>query len=396
MAIEERPIRECAESEEPATSCNEQQRAIELCGKLFETFSLTAKNGIITTKKTKSVLVHTASNVKPKEAEWLVSGYIPRGSITTIAGDGGVGKTSVWCNLVASVTTGKPPFLLGNSDGFDTDPSEPEDVLVLSAEDSWTHTLYQRLKANGADMHRVHYISPSDEGFEDLTFDSDILHSAIMECKPSLVVFDPLQAFIAKGAKMAERNTMRKCMAPLIGLGENHGVTSIIIAHANKASGVWGRKRIADSADIWDASRSVMMVGETPDRSVRYISQEKSNYGKLEDTVLFALEDCVPTFKGTTDKRDREYIQAESREKSIRPAVDAAAEFIKDTLEEHNGIMDVAELDDMAKAYGISKNSMNNAKATLRRDNEIRTSSVGFGKDKKHTISLTGFQKPIE
>ena len=36
----------------------------------------------------------------------------------------------------------------------------------------------------------------------------------------------------------------------------------LIIEHANKQSGVWGRKRIADSADIWDISRSVIMAGK--------------------------------------------------------------------------------------------------------------------------------------
>lgn len=392
MAIEERPIRECAESKESAPQHDEQQRAAELCGELTKRYDLTVKNGIIVPKTQKSILVHTAADITPKEIEWLIPGYIPRGSISTIAGDGGSGKTSAWCNLVAGVTTGKPPFLLGNSDGFDTGPSDPEDVLVLSAEDSWTHTLYQRLKANGADMNRVHYISPSDDGFEDLTFDSDILHSVIMECKPSLVVFDPLQAFIAKGAKMAERNTMRKCMAPLIGLGENYGITSIIIAHANKQSGVWGRKRIADSADIWDASRSVMMVGETQEPGVRYISHEKSNYGKRKKTVLFTLEDCVPTFNTYTDMRDREYVINEVHQRNARPSSDYAKDFILDTLHDHGGQMEVSELDGLSKALGISEHSVKDAKTSLKKEGSIRIWSVGF-KPKKYYISLTDLNK---
>ena len=60
--------------------------------------------------------------------------------------------------------------------------------------------------------------------------------------------------------RMGDRNAMRNCLAPLIGYGEKYGVTFLIVEHANKQSGVWGRKRIADSADIWDISRSVIMA----------------------------------------------------------------------------------------------------------------------------------------
>lgn len=48
-----------------------------------------------------------ASGVEIKEPEWLIPGYIPKYGITTIAGEGGVGKTSLWCSIVASITTGK-------------------------------------------------------------------------------------------------------------------------------------------------------------------------------------------------------------------------------------------------------------------------------------------------
>ena len=67
--------------------------------------------------------------------------------------------------------------------------------------------------------------------------------------------------------------------------------TFIIVVHVNKQSGVYGRKRIADSSDIWDASRSVLMLGETQEKGVRYLTQEKSNYGKLEKTALYTLND---------------------------------------------------------------------------------------------------------
>lgn len=48
--------------------------------------------------------------VEEKEAEWLVSQYIPKGCITILAGDGGGGKTTTWCGIAAAVSNGTKVF----------------------------------------------------------------------------------------------------------------------------------------------------------------------------------------------------------------------------------------------------------------------------------------------
>lgn len=349
----------------------------------------TTKNGIFTTAKPLTFGIDKASDVIIKEPEWLIPGYIPKYGITTIAGEGGVGKTSIWCSLVASITTGKQSFLLGGQIPFENDP---EDVLVLSAEDSWSYVLRCRLEACGADLDRIGFISPEDERFSDLNFNGDLLKGIIETNRPSVVVFDPLQQFVPENLRMGDRNSMRKCLSPLIGYGEQYKLTSIIIAHANKQSGVWGRKRIADSSDIWDASRSVLMVGNAAEDGVRYISPEKSNWGRLENTVLFTLEDCVPTFKCYSPKKDMDFIQADARERNIRPVVEDAKDFIIDTLKER-GQMEVSELNDLAKVTGFSKNAMRDAKEALKKEHATHTWSIGYGKDKKFFMALKDPEK---
>lgn len=336
--------------------------------------------------------VEKAGDVIIKEPEWLIPGYIPKYGITTIAGEGGVGKTSIWCSLVASITTGKQSFLLGGQIPFENDP---EDVLVLSAEDSWSYVLRRRLEACGADLDRIGFLSPEDERFVDLNFNGDLLKGIIETNRPSVIVFDPLQAFVPENLRMGDRNAMRKCFSPLIGYGEQYKLTPIIIAHANKQSGVWGRKRIADSSDIWDASRSVLMVGTTSEDGVRYISHEKSNWGRLGNTVLFTLEDCVPTFKCYSVKKDKDFIQADARERNIRPVVEDAKDFIIDTLKER-GQMEVSEMDELAKVTGISAHAMKEAKTALKKEHTTHTWSIGYGKDKKFYMSLKDPEKPAE
>ena len=48
------------------------------------------------------------SNVTPKKCEKLASGFLHRGEITLLCGDGGVGKGQFVAQIAKSLTTGKP------------------------------------------------------------------------------------------------------------------------------------------------------------------------------------------------------------------------------------------------------------------------------------------------
>lgn len=84
--------------------------------------------------------------VEEKEPEWLIPEYMPKNQITILAGDGGAGKTTIWCAIAASISSGKPSFLeYGNP--FERDPGK---VLFFSSEDSAEYTLKGRLRRAGA------------------------------------------------------------------------------------------------------------------------------------------------------------------------------------------------------------------------------------------------------
>ena len=139
------------------------------------------------------------------------------------------------------------------------------------------------------------------------------------------------------------------------------------------------------------------MTGTVPNSDgMRYISHEKSNWGKLQESVLFKLEDGTPIFQSYTKNKDREFVLMDSKFRNDAPvAADTAKDFIVATLEE-NGQMEVGELDELAKTVGISNNSLRNAKSELNREKTTRTWSIGYGKDKKFFITLTDTLKPNE
>lgn len=322
--------------------------------------------------------------VEEKEPEWLVTDYIPKGQITVLAGDGGSGKTTIWCSIAAAVSSGGPCFL--NQDNPFAKECLPGRVLFFSSEDSAEYTLKGRLRRSGAKLENVLSLDLADERFPEIKFNAPLLEELIKEYRPELVIFDPLQSYVPPDIQMGQRNAMRACLNPLIGLGEKYGTTFIIIVHTNKQVGLWGRKRIADSADIWDIARSVLIAGEAND-GLRYISQEKSNYGPLAQTVLFRLDSGKVEFEGYTDKKDKDYVTAATAATYQAPAREDAKTFILDYLKD--GEKETADLDGMMKAQGISGRTLERAKADLKKDGKIVYKHRGFGKDKKVYCKLS-------
>lgn len=324
-------------------------------------------------------------DIEEKEAEWLIANYIPKYQITTLAGDGGAGKTTIWCNIAAAVSSGKRSFMEEKIPEEFSD-TEPGVVLFFSSEDSFEYTLKKRLKSNNANLKNIHSISLKDERFAKVKFNSPFLEQLIAYYRPKLVIFDPIQSYLPADIQMGQRNAMRACLNPLIGLGEKYGTTFLIIVHANKQTGVYGRKRIADSADIWDISRSVLMVGDTSEKGIRYISHEKSNYGMTGDSVLFSIKNGQIENKGYSDKKDREFVGENSVMNCQQPQREDAKQFIIDFLT--NGEQEVAELDAMAKAQSISGHTLKNAKAELKKEGRIVYRNRGYGESKRYYISL--------
>lgn len=318
-----------------------------------------------------------------KEAHWLVPEYIPSGALTTMAGDGGSGKTSIWVNLAAAISSGRKCFFDPIPEGFDA--GEPQKVVFLSAEDSIEIVLKKRLRAAGANMSNVLTASLQDERFKELKFNSPLLKQMIEAVKPALVIFDPLQGFIPEGVNMGSRSDMRGLLSPLIGVGESTGTAFLLVVHTNKRQGCYGRNRIADSADIWDYSRSVLIVGKTPD-GTRYLSHEKSNYCEAGQTVLFDIEDGLPVFREHSSLHDCDFVRQSDFENREAPQRSEAEGFIFEFL--RSGKQPTAELDEAAKARGISRSSLARAKTKMKKDGAIGYKAEGFGQGKTWFIYL--------
>ncbi|MGF0019950.1 AAA family ATPase [Sporofaciens sp. SGI.106] len=330
--------------------------------------------------------IRVLKDMQEKEMDWLISDMIPRGQITILVGDGGCGKTSIWCALAAAISSGQQPFVLDGVMHKGCEGVEPEKVLFFSAEDSIEHVLIKRLKCNGANLENIISMDIANPQFSKVKFGSPYLGKLIEKYRPSLCIFDPIQAFLQPNIRMAERNAMRESLKVLLKYGEKYGTTFIIVVHSNKQSGVSGRKRMADSADIWDISRSVFMVGKTAEDGINYISHEKSNYGKLAKTVLFKILDGKVVFEGYSLKKDCDFVVEANAIIRQSPQRKKAKEFILTFLQD--GTKESSELENRAKEEGISANSLRFAKSDLKKEGMINISAVGF-REKKYYLTLT-------
>ncbi len=313
---------------------------------------------------------------------------MPEGQITLMAADGGVGKTSTWVNAVAAVSSGKRCML--DPPGHTRQPGK---VLFMTTEDSVRKKLKKKLRLAGANMANVltpDFVADKEGILRGLKFGTPEMDRIIKYIKPTLCVFDPVQGFVPPEINMGSRNAMRDCMAPLISLGEETGTTFLVVCHTNKRKGASGRDRIADSADLWDVSRSVIMAGFTEEQGVRYLSNEKNNYDKLQETILFTINaDGQAERTGTTWKRDRDY-QLEHTVSTSKPKLDDCKEWIFNELAVAGGRIKTKELDEKAQAAGYSVKTYKTAKTEMKNEGMIdfKPVTVGTGRNAREWYTV--------
>lgn len=325
------------------------------------------------TEEPEDIEAPTLEEYEEQEVEWLVDGYIPRGQITIFCGDGGVGKTSVWASVLADLSAGRPTIFDVMSGR--TPNREPMKLMFFSGEDTIENVIKKKLRAAKANMRNIRSISLSSKNFEKIVFGSKELENLYAKYKPDLCVFDPLQSFIGEKIKMVDRNAMRNKTRPLIEWGSLYGTATLLVMHTNKQSNVWARQRMADSADLWDIARSVLLMGEADGKGMKYISHEKSNYGSTSKTILFTNDTGLPVVYSTTDKKDRDFVLEASKKKNAEKdgsSLQEVCNFILSELSSRKEGMIASELDTLLKDIGYNSWSIRNAKQELKKANLIK------------------------
>ena len=324
------------------------------------------------------------ADVPLQNVDWLVPDLLPRGELSLLGADGGTGKGLWQAQLIACVTTGK------TSGFFPVPPAQTGKVLILAGEDDPGKVLKARLLAAGADMNRVLCLTADDyfqRTGQPLTLKDEALAKFAAKAGPLLLIVDPLQSFLPADVEMASRNQMRGALLPLRAIAAKQGCAVLIVMHSNKKQGVSGRARLADSSDIWDMARSVLMMGRAKNDGKIYLSHEKNSYARPQQTVLLHIDDVevegVKTaravFDGYTDKNDADFIE-ERRVRTAETRQDTRSAILNVLSESRLGSMPSNELRAaVLREIGCSDSTYNRVYSELVKSGEIAKHQINQG-----------------
>ncbi len=316
------------------------------------------------------LIVIRLSDVEPEEVRWLWDPYLPLGKITILEGDPGVGKTWLALNLAAIVTRGHP--FPSATDGVPRERREPANVVYMTAEDGLADTLRPRLDRAGADASRVFAITAvcstdpetGKQSEEPFTFDNlKELERVLMERAPSLVVVDPLQAYLGAGIDAHRANETRPVLAACARLAERHGCAFLLIRHLGKAPSGRAIYRGLGSIDFAAAARSVLLVGKDPNNPERRaVVHVKSSLAPMGPSIGFKLEQGELSWTGRSNLTAGDLLACDPspQEKS---ALEEACDFLKKELAK--GSRPFREVKEAAEDASVSLGTLKRAKKKL-------------------------------
>lgn len=301
-------------------------------------------------------------DVEGTKTEWLWYPYIPKGKITLLVADPGTGKTMLALQLMATLSKG----------GYIDDPNSifkgnfftESRSIYLTAEDGYSDTIKPRLEQMKplANFKNIAYIDDSEEP---IYFDSEILETHLKEYKPSLLVFDPVQAYLGEKVDMHRANEVRPKLKRLGDLAEKTNCAILLIMHMSKMSSNSALYRALGSIDFVGAARSVIQLVKNPEFDGQIaLCRTKTNLAPQSDSILFHIDLNAGglIFNGYSKKTADDFLSIRNISRES-PKKDRAEEFLCEILE--NGPMLKETIVKKAEAEGISKSTLENARRGL-------------------------------
>ncbi len=323
----------------------------------------------------RKLLTRNAAEISPRSVRWLWKNVIPLAACTIVAGHGGHGKSQLAISIAATISRG--------DDFPDGSPCEQGQVVIISAEDTAEEVIVPRLMAAKADLQMVQIFDAIQEKQSDgsvvmrpsLNLGSDIealgdLIAGLGDVR--LVIIDPLMAFM-NGVDTYKNSDARGIMAPLAKLAEKHNFAILFIQHLNKSTSQSSYARFTGSTGFLDAARAGFVVGHSPDNDgSRVLASVKSNWARDDTSFSYEIlsEDVVGECQdipfiewlGKSQFTAAEVIAFEVTSDKTS-AIEVACNFLEDLLA--NAPTDANKVYGLAREQGISKSTLDRAKAQL-------------------------------
>ncbi|MFC1758617.1 AAA family ATPase [Planctomycetota bacterium] len=297
------------------------------------------------------------SKIEAKPVEWLWSQRIALGKLSLLAGEPGLGKTFLSCDIMSRLSNG----------GLWPDGSFcPQcESAILTAEDGANDTIRPRLDAHGANVDFIHHIDGvgTDGNLLMPNLSDNLLQiDEWLNEHPNvrLLVIDPLSAFYGGKADTHKDASVRAVLGPVSNLADERNIAILGIAHLNKGQGK-SVNRVNGSIGIVAASRAAWLISKDPDdedSDRRLMLEVKNNLGKANG-LAYAIQDgrCVWEDGEVTISADEVGCSFETSPR------DEAIDWLQTRLAD--GPVEVKKLKKEASVDGIAERTLKRAKKEL-------------------------------
>jgi energy-coupling factor transporter ATP-binding protein EcfA2 len=227
-------------------------------------------------------LLVRASQVTPRNVEFLWNGKLARGKLTLLAGAPGTGKTTMALSFAATVSSaGKWP---------DGAPAPRGTVVLWTTEDDYDDTIIPRLIAAGANLDNILLLGVPGAPYFNPAEHMEQLMAALDELGDvSLLIFDPVVALVTGDSHKATE--VRRDLQPLVDLLKVRGIAGLGITHF--AKGTQGRatlERVLGSGAWGQLARGALgTVGDFETGEFRMVVV-KTTHGKPGGGFAYRIE----------------------------------------------------------------------------------------------------------
>ena len=191
------------------------------------------------------------------EFDRVLGGGLVKGSIILLAGDPGIGKSTLTLQVCNSIS------------------KKNKKVLYVSAEESLNQIKLraQRLGVNSGDI----YIYPQTN--------LESIKSTIDKTQPETIVIDSIQAIYSNEIQSTAGSVsqIRECCISLMKIAKTTGTTIIVIGHVTKDGNIAGPKILEHMVD------TVMYFEGDKYRSYRILRAVKNRFGNTSEVGIFDM-----------------------------------------------------------------------------------------------------------
>jgi putative DNA primase/helicase len=236
------------------------------------------------------VIAQKASQIEVSKVNWIWRNYIPAGKLTLIAGDAGMGKSTMVGDIISRITRGRC-LPTGERSGV------TGTCLIASAEDAPEDTIVPRLISCGADLTRVQIIreiraknevAVGETRFLTVPRDIDLLKKRIVRLGARILIIDPINAFIPSGVDSHKDHDVRRVLFPLDTIARESGCAIIVVTHFNKSQEKTMLQRVSGTGGFTAAARSVLVVSKL-ENDQHVLSSPKRNLSKRPSSLAYKI-----------------------------------------------------------------------------------------------------------